>query len=139
MVESTVGETNTVLRVSDLSVDFDVRGQSVNILSNVSFGLERGQTLGIIGESGCGKSMTALALLRMVPSPPGRVSNGQVLLNDEDILTVSKNRINKIRGKEGQLRLADIDPQIYEVFVITKLNKLFQIFDSADQALASFS
>ncbi len=46
---------------------------------------------------------------------------------------------NKIRGKDGQLRLADIDPQIYEVFVITKLNKLFQIFDSADQALASFS
>lgn len=46
---------------------------------------------------------------------------------------------NKIRGKEGQLRLADIDPQIYEVFVITKLNKLFQIYDSADQALASFS
>jgi anti-sigma B factor antagonist len=46
---------------------------------------------------------------------------------------------NKVRGKEGQLRLADIDPQIYEVFVITKLNKLFQIFDSADQALASFS
>ncbi|MHC4415853.1 MAG: STAS domain-containing protein [Planctomycetota bacterium] len=46
---------------------------------------------------------------------------------------------NKIRGKDGQLRLADIDPQIYEVFVITKLNKLFQIHDSADQALASFS
>ena len=46
---------------------------------------------------------------------------------------------NKIRGKDGQLRLAEIDPQIYEVFVITKLNKLFQIFDSADQAMASFS
>ena len=46
---------------------------------------------------------------------------------------------NKIRGKSGQLRLADIDPQIYEVFVITKLNKLFQIYDSSDQALASFS
>ncbi|MHC4219050.1 MAG: STAS domain-containing protein [Planctomycetota bacterium] len=46
---------------------------------------------------------------------------------------------NRIRGKEGQLRLAEIDPQIYEVFVITKLNKLFQIYDSADQALASFS
>ena len=46
---------------------------------------------------------------------------------------------NKIRVKDGQLRLADIDPQIYEVFVITKLNKLFQIYDSADQALASFS
>ncbi len=46
---------------------------------------------------------------------------------------------NKIRGKDGQLRLADIDPQIYEVFVITKLNKLFQIHESTDQALASFS
>ncbi len=46
---------------------------------------------------------------------------------------------NKIRGKDGQLRLANIDPQIYEVFVITKLNKLFQIHDSAEQALASFT
>ncbi len=46
---------------------------------------------------------------------------------------------NKVRGRDGQLRLADIDPQIYEVFVITKLNKLFQIYDSSDQALASFS
>ena len=46
---------------------------------------------------------------------------------------------NKIRSKEGQLRLANIDPQIYEVFVITKLNKLFQIHDSTEQALASFS
>ncbi len=46
---------------------------------------------------------------------------------------------NKIRGKGGQLRLANIDPQIYEVFVITKLNKLFQIHDSAEQALASFT
>ncbi len=46
---------------------------------------------------------------------------------------------NKVRGRNGQLRLSDIDPQIYEVFVITKLNKLFQIHDNADQALASFS
>ena len=46
---------------------------------------------------------------------------------------------NKIRGKDGQLRLANIDPRIYEVFVITKLNRLFQIHESADQALASFS
>ena len=46
---------------------------------------------------------------------------------------------NKIRGKDGQLRLAEIDPQIYEVFVITKLNKLFQIFDTSEQAMASFA
>ncbi len=46
---------------------------------------------------------------------------------------------NKIRGRDGQLRLAEIDPQIYEVFVITKLNKLFQIFDTSEQAMASFA
>jgi peptide/nickel transport system ATP-binding protein len=93
-------DDDTVLRVSNLSVDFDVKGKSANILSGVGFSLERGETLGVIGESGCGKSMTALALLRMVPSPPGRISSGQVLLDGVDLLTVSKKQINSIRGKE---------------------------------------
>ena len=63
-----------VLRVENLCVDFSVKGRQVRILSDISFSLRRGETLGIIGESGCGKSMTALALLRMVPSPPGRIT-----------------------------------------------------------------
>ena len=89
-----------VLSVEGLTVDFDVKGKSVNILSEISFDLNSGETLGIIGESGCGKSMTALALLRMIPSPPGRITAGKVLLNDENLLTATKNRINSIRGKE---------------------------------------
>ena len=89
-----------VLSVEGLTVDFDVKGKSVNILSEISFDLNMGETLGIIGESGCGKSMTALALLRMIPSPPGRITGGKVLLNDENLLTATKNRINSIRGKE---------------------------------------
>lgn len=92
--------TENVLSVQDLTVDFDVRGKAVNILSKVNFDVRAGETLGIIGESGCGKSMTALALLRMVPSPPGRISAGRVLLNGEDLLQASKKRINEIRGKE---------------------------------------
>ena len=91
---------STVLCVEGLTVDFDVKGKSVNILSEISFDLRSGETLGIIGESGCGKSMTALALLRMIPSPPGRITGGKVLLNDENLLTATKNRINSIRGKE---------------------------------------
>lgn len=89
-----------VLQVEDLTVDFDVKGRTVNILAGINFDLMRGETLGIIGESGCGKSMTALALLRMIPSPPGTISGGRVILNGEDLLTVSKKRINSIRGKE---------------------------------------
>ena len=91
---------SSVLSVEGLTVDFDVKGKSVNILSEISFDLKSGETLGIIGESGCGKSMTALALLRMIPSPPGRITGGKVLLNGEDLLKATKNRINSIRGKE---------------------------------------
>ena len=91
---------DTVLDVQDLSVEFDVKGNPVTILSSVSFALNRGETLGIIGESGCGKSMTALALLRMIPSPPGNISGGRVMLNDEDLIQADKKRINRVRGKE---------------------------------------
>ena len=100
MPEGPIHDEDTVLRVKGLSVDFDTKGKVANVLAGVSFNLERGKTLGIIGESGCGKSMTALALLRMVPSPPGRITTGQVLLNDEDLLAVSKKRMSSIRGKE---------------------------------------
>ena len=98
--ETTEFDQNNILTVKDLSVDFDVKGQSINILSKVNFGLKRGETVGIIGESGCGKSMTALALLRMVPSPPGKISNGEIFLNKKDIMSLSKREINRVRGRE---------------------------------------
>ncbi len=91
---------SAVLSVENLTVDFDVKGKPVNILAGISFSLKRRETLGIIGESGCGKSMTALALLRMVPSPPGRISAGKVVLHNEDLLQATSKRINSIRGKE---------------------------------------
>ena len=89
-----------LLRVENLNVEFDVKGRSVNILSGLDFSLKRGETLGIIGESGCGKSMTALALLRMIPSPPGRISTGRIMLDGEDLLQTTNKRINRIRGKD---------------------------------------
>ena len=92
--------TKTVLQVNNLGVEFDVRGQTVEVLSGVSFSLQKGETVGIIGESGCGKSMTALSLLRMIPSPPGRIASGEVLLDGEDLLTLPKKQMSKLRGKE---------------------------------------
>ncbi|MFK7889770.1 MAG: ABC transporter ATP-binding protein [Granulosicoccus sp.] len=100
MIGATQRNNDTVLSVQDLTIDFNVRGRAVNILSEVNFDVRSGETLGIIGESGCGKSMTALALLQMVPSPPGKISKGKVLLNGEDLLKVSKKRLNAVRGKE---------------------------------------
>ena len=96
-MSSAVAQTQEiVLQVENLCVDFSVKGRQVRILSDISFALRRGETLGIIGESGCGKSMTALALLRMVPSPPGRITAGRVLLDGEDLAAVSEKRIRSI-------------------------------------------
>lgn len=100
MSDATNNSSEPILQVQDLTVDFDVRGRSVNILSAINFDLNRGETLGIIGESGCGKSMTALALLRMIPSPPGRISAGRVMLDGEDLVKASRKRINSIRGQD---------------------------------------
>ena len=109
---------DVVLRVENLCVDFGVKGRQVRILSDISFSLRRGETLGIIGESGCGKSMTALALLRMVPSPPGRITAGRVLLNGEDLVQVSEKRIRGIRG--GAISMIFQEP-------MTSLNPVYTI------------
>lgn len=117
---------NTVLEVQNLSVDFDVKGKPVSILSNVNFNLKRGETLGIIGESGCGKSMTALALLRMIPSPPGRISNGRVLLNEEDLIQADNKRINRIRGKEISMIFQE---------PMTSLNPVYTVGDQITETI----
>ncbi|MFK7997875.1 MAG: ABC transporter ATP-binding protein [Granulosicoccus sp.] len=117
---------NTVLSVQDLTVDFDVRGKAVNILSKVNFDVRSGETLGIIGESGCGKSMTALALLQMVPSPPGRISSGKVLLNGEDLLQASKERLNAIRGKEISMIFQE---------PMTSLNPVYSVGDQITETI----
>jgi len=100
MNNNPVNSENTVLNVENLCVDFTIRGKLIHVLSDISFTLERGKTLGIVGESGCGKSMTALALLRMVPSPPGHISSGRVELNGEDLIQLSDKEIRDRRGRE---------------------------------------
>jgi peptide/nickel transport system ATP-binding protein len=89
-----------VLELDGLCVEFSMRGRSVPVLSDISLSLARGKTLAIVGESGCGKSMTALAIMRLVPSPPGRISGGRVLFNGEDLTQASERRIREIRGRD---------------------------------------
>lgn len=100
MEENQQPRGDVALEVKDLSVEFDVKGKPVTILSEINFTVKRGESLGIIGESGCGKSMTALALMRMIPSPPGRIAGGSVILNNENLLELSKKRMTQVRGKE---------------------------------------
>lgn len=109
---------NTVLNVENLCVDFTIRGKQVHILSDINFTLGRGETLGIIGESGCGKSMTALTLMRMVPSPPGWISAGRVVLNGEDLIKATEKRIRNIRGAEISMIFQEPMTSLNPVFTV---------------------
>ena len=63
--------SNFLLSINNLNVEFTAKGKKIKVLSDVSFNLGYGETLGIVGESGCGKSMTALSIMNMIPNPPG--------------------------------------------------------------------
>ena len=88
-----------LLEIRDLRVEFAKAGRSFPVLSDVSLTLKRGRTLGLVGESGCGKSMTALALLRLVPGPAGRIAGGRVLFDGRDLLALTPGEMTAIRGR----------------------------------------
>ena len=89
-----------VLEVEGLQTYFFTRQGTVKAVDGVSFNLRKGETLGIVGESGCGKSITALSVMRLVPEPLGRVSGGQLTTDEEALLDYRESLIRKIRGKE---------------------------------------
>lgn len=89
-----------LLEVRNLSVVFDTPAGTVHAVNDVSYTLDEGETLGVVGESGSGKSVHALAMLGLVPRPPGRVVSGEVLFRGRDLLTMSERQLRDIRGKQ---------------------------------------
>ena len=95
---SGVDSPRTLLEVDGLKTYFFVRQGVVKAVEDVSFSLAAGEKLAIVGESGCGKSMTALSILRLVPDPPGRIVAGSIKLNGQDLLKLSEAEMRKVRG-----------------------------------------
>src|SRR5690348_469736 len=89
-----------LLEVEDLGTWFYTRQGIVKAVDGVNFGVASGETLAIVGESGCGKSMTALSLMRLIPNPPGRIVSGTVKLGGRDLLKLSEEEMRKVRGNE---------------------------------------
>src|SRR4051794_20581266 len=87
-----------LLEIDGLSTYFFTRDGVVRAVDGVSFSLSRGETLAIVGESGCGKSVTSLSILRLIASPPGRTVAGRVLFEGRDLLALSEPDMRKIRG-----------------------------------------
>ncbi|CAN5614102.1 ABC transporter ATP-binding protein [soil metagenome] len=89
-----------LLSVRDLEVEFQTRRRTVHAVNGISFDLDAGQTLGIVGESGCGKSVSSLAMLGILAKPAGRVTNGEVLFEGQDLLKLPDSELRRIRGKD---------------------------------------
>ena len=109
-----------LLEVEGLEVEFGTRQGVARVLDGVGLSLEPGRTLGIVGESGCGKSMTALSIMRLVPVPPGRIGAGSVRLKGEDLLLASEKRMREVRGKDISMIFQE---------PMTSLNPVYSIGD----------
>ena len=91
----------SLLEVRGLEVAFEnEEGEDLVVVDGVDLSLKPGQTLGLVGESGCGKSVSALSLLRLLPQPTGKILNGSILWKGNDLLNMSTDEIRSIRGKE---------------------------------------
>ena len=123
MVET---QDKLVLEVKDLRTYIYSRSSVVKAVDGVSFTLRQGETLGIVGESGCGKTMTALSLLQLVPKPAGRIVGGEILLHGDDLLKKNDDEMRQVRGREISMILQD--PQ-------TSLNPVFNIGNQLIEAL----
>jgi oligopeptide/dipeptide ABC transporter ATP-binding protein len=117
---------DTVLEVRDLHTHFFLRRGVVKAVDGVSFSLKRGEVLGLVGDSGCGKSLTALSLMRLLPKGGARTIKGEVLLGGENILQRSLAEMREIRGRRISMVLQD--PQ-------TSLNPVFSVGDQLREAI----
>ncbi|MDH3661900.1 MAG: ABC transporter ATP-binding protein [Alphaproteobacteria bacterium] len=89
-----------LLSVKDVVVDFKTRYGNARVLDHVSLDINAGEILGIVGESGCGKSMTALSIMGLVPDPPGKVTSGSITLDGVELVGMTHDSLRKIRGKD---------------------------------------
>jgi len=115
-----------LLQVKNLRTSFFTPEGEVRAVDDVSFEVDEGKTLGLVGESGCGKSVTSLSIMRLVPSPPGRIVGGQVLFGGRDLLKLDKEQMRRVRGN-------DISMVFQEP--MTSLNPVFTVGDQIMEAI----
>jgi oligopeptide/dipeptide ABC transporter ATP-binding protein len=119
------GRGEVLLDVQDLAVEFDTEAGRVRAVDDVSFTVRAGQTLGIVGESGCGKSVTALSILRLLPQPMGRIAGGHILFRGQDLTALPAEAMHKVRT--GQIGMIFQEP-------MTALNPVHRIGKQLSEA-----
>ncbi|PKO23723.1 MAG: peptide ABC transporter ATP-binding protein [Chloroflexi bacterium HGW-Chloroflexi-1] len=115
-----------LLQVRNLEVAFFTKDGVVRAVNGISYSLEEGDTLGIVGESGCGKSVSCMAMLRLIPEPPGRIMGGQVLFDGIDLVRMKRDDLHTIRG--GKIAVIFQDP-------MASLNPVMNIGEQVAEAI----
>jgi oligopeptide transport system ATP-binding protein len=110
----------TLLSVHDLEVKFFTRRATIHAVNGISFDLQPGETLGIVGESGCGKSVSSLAMLGILPRPAGRVTGGEVLFQDRDLLKLPDRELRGVRGRHLAMIFQDPMTSLNPVLTVGK-------------------
>lgn len=118
--------SDKLLEVRDLQVHFHTDEGVVPAVDGISFSVNAGETLGIVGESGCGKSQTSLAIMGLIPIPPGKIKDGQVIFKGQDLLKKSEKEMRQIRGNEISMIFQE---------PMTSLNPVFTIGDQIMEAI----
>ena len=115
-----------VLEVAGLQTFFFTRSGILKAVDDVSFSLQRSETLAVVGESGCGKSMTALSIMRLVPDPPGRIVGGRITLAGRDLLQLDESAMRQVRGNEMSMIFQE---------PMTSLNPVLSIGEQISEAI----
>src|SRR5262249_30528507 len=123
---SALATNGNVLDVKGLQTVFFTTSGLFRAVDDVSFHVRRGETLAIVGESGCGKSVSALSIMRLVPNPPGRIVGGEILLEGTDLLALDEAEMRKIRG--NRMSMIFQEP-------MTSLNPVIRIGDQISEAV----
>jgi len=111
---------DALLQVDNLKTQFFTQDGVVKAVNGVSFRLGQGETLGVVGESGCGKSITAMSIMRLIPQPPGKIVDGQVLFQGKDILKMSDEQVRDIRGNDIAMIFQDPMTSLNPVLTINR-------------------
>ena len=115
-----------LLKIEGLSTHFHTEGGIVRAVQDVSFSVRKGKTFALVGESGCGKSVTALSVMGLIPDPPGKIVKGRILFNDKDLVRLSEREMRKIRGNKVAMIFQE---------PMTSLNPVYMVGDQIVEAI----
>ncbi len=127
MMQNEPDRARTILEVKDLRTYFFIDEGVAKAVDGVSFDLKAEETLGIVGESGCGKSVTSLSVIRLIPQPPGEIVSGDIFFEGKDVLALPESRMREIRGNEISMIFQE---------PMTSLNPVFTVGDQIQETIS---